>query len=168
MLPGLKWNVPGSFSPGRFWFGSLLLPIERSFLYENGVERSPFLRAQKIIREEPGRNGGGCPPTRNSTPPCNRDIVRSVQTRELQSDHGRGHVGRTHESMSASGCAVRAGVLDTFFLAHMRMWEQPIDVPPNDFITGASSALELFAFEQLDLAPIGAQHAISLKLGRGL
>jgi hypothetical protein len=58
MLPGLKWNVPGSFSPGRFWFGFLLLPIERSFLYENGVERSPFLRTQKIIREEPGRSIG--------------------------------------------------------------------------------------------------------------
>jgi hypothetical protein len=51
---------------------------------------------------------------------------------------------------------------------HMRMRDQPIDVPPNDFVTGASSVLELFAFEQLDLAPIGAQHAISLKLGRGL
>lgn len=26
MLPGLKWNVPGCFSPGCFWFGFLLLP----------------------------------------------------------------------------------------------------------------------------------------------
>jgi hypothetical protein len=31
MLPGLKWNVPGSFSPDCFWFGFLLFATERSF-----------------------------------------------------------------------------------------------------------------------------------------
>lgn len=30
MLPGLKWNFPGSFSPGCFWLGFLLLPTEYS------------------------------------------------------------------------------------------------------------------------------------------
>jgi hypothetical protein len=41
-------------------------------------------------------------------------------------------------------------------------------VPSNDFIAGAGSFLELFAFEQLDVAPIGAQKANSLELGCGL
>jgi hypothetical protein len=49
--------------PGLLFTRSLLVRIfvvahKRSFLYENGVERSPFLRTQKIIREEPGRSIG--------------------------------------------------------------------------------------------------------------
>src|SRR5512133_2073999 len=57
------------------------------------------------------------------------------------------------------------GLLDAFFLARRRRSEQPIDVPSNDSIAGASSLLELFAF---DFAPVGAQKASSLKLGCGL
>ena len=49
-----------------------------------------------------------------------------------------------------------------------RFREQAIDVPSIDFIAGAGSFLELVAFEQLDVAPIGAQKAGSLKLGCGL
>ena len=41
-------------------------------------------------------------------------------------------------------------------------------MPSIDFIAGAGSFLELVAFEQLDVAPIGAQKASSLKLGCGL
>jgi hypothetical protein len=60
---GLKWNFPGSFSPGRFWLGFLLLAvIERSFEFSpqtTSKEISSFGSFLATNRREMNRSCSG-------------------------------------------------------------------------------------------------------------
>ena len=65
ILPGLKWNFPGSFSPGCFWFGSLLFVIEntRVSLFPETLIRPPDQRAMLV----PWRHAGCVKPHNGET-----------------------------------------------------------------------------------------------------